>query len=154
MIKIILETRISQGRKIKSLNRDEFDCLIKALERLCGYTPIGNESLLLLPKINAKIENGKNKEDTYLIGDHIILSKTEAIEWIMSHRLDAIIVQEHKGTTHLRSRPGHCIWNLIVHESVLPPSIGGEIDPLVRTIGKNKPGQCIWAFINGNWGQA
>lgn len=141
-------TKISPDRKIKSLNKAEFDCLIKELENLCGYASLGNESLSLLPKITAKIENGKDKEDTYLIGDNIVVTKKEAIEWILSHRLDGVIVHERSGSTHLRSRPNHCIWNIKAHESILPPS-EGKIDSLVRTIGENKPGQCIWGFING-----
>lgn len=141
-------TKISPDRKIKSLNKAEFDCLIKELENLCGYASLGNESFSLLPKITAKIENGKDKEDTYLIGDNIVVTKKEAIEWILSHRLDGVIVHERSGATHLRSRPNHCIWNIKAHESILPPS-EGKIDSLVRTIGENKPGQCIWGFING-----
>ena len=42
----------------------------------------------------------------------------------------------------------YCIWNIKAHEFALAPS-EGKIDPLVRVIGENKPGQCIWAFING-----
>lgn len=140
--------KISADKKINSLSKSEFDQLIKALEKLCEYEPVGNESLALLPKITAKIENGKNKEDTYLIGDNIILSKQEAVEWIQSHRLDGVIVHERNGAIHLRSRPSHCIWNIKAHEFALAPS-EGKIDPLVRVIGENKPGQCIWAFING-----
>lgn len=33
-------------------------------------------------------EGRKGKEDTYLIGNNVVLSKKEAIEWIQSHRLD------------------------------------------------------------------
>ena len=146
--KLISLTKISSDRKINSLTRSEFDHLIKAIELLCGYESIGNESLALLPKITAKIENGKNKEDAYLIGDNIVLSKQEAIAWIQSHRLDGVIVHERSGAIHLRSRPNHCIWNIKMHEFALAPS-EGKIDPLVRVIGESKPGQCIWAFING-----
>lgn len=140
--------KISADKKINSLSKSEHDQLIRALEKLCGYEPVGNESLALLPKITAKIENGKSKEDTYLIGDNIILSKQEAVEWIQSHRLDAVIVHERNEAIHLRSRPSHCIWNIKAYEFALAPS-EGKIDPLVRVIGENKPGQCIWAFING-----
>jgi len=68
-------SKISPDRKINSLSEAEFEGLIKGLEKLCGYVFIGNECISLLPKINAKIENGKNKEDTYLIGDNQVLSK-------------------------------------------------------------------------------
>lgn len=148
VVQLTFLTKISPDRKINSLNKMEFDHLIKALEKLCGYLSVENESLSLLPKITAKIENGEDKEDTYLIGDSIVLSKKEAIEWIQSHRLDGVIVHERSGAMHLRSRPNHCIWNIKTHESVISPS-EGKIDSLVRVVGKNKPGQCIWAFING-----
>jgi hypothetical protein len=140
--------KISPDKKINSFTKSELDHLIKALEKLCAYEPVGNESLSLLPKITAKIENGKDKEDMYLVGDNIVISKKEAIEWIMSHCLDGVIVHERSGAIHLRSRPSHCIWNIKAYEFALAPS-EGKIDPLVRVIGKNRPGQCIWAFING-----
>lgn len=140
--------KVSPDRKINTLTQLEFDHLIRAIEKLCGYSSTGNESFSPLPKITAKIENGNNKEDTYLIGDHIVLSKNEAIEWILSHRLDGVIVHEHSGATHLRSRPNHCIWNIKTHESVIPTSVG-KIDTLVRAVGVDKPSQCIWGFING-----
>ena len=57
-------------------------------------------------------------------------------------------MHERNGATHLRSRPSHCIWNIKAHESHYHP-LRRKIDPLVRIIGENKPGQCIWAFING-----
>lgn len=66
----------------------------------------------------------------------------------MSHRLDGVIVHERNGNTHLRSRPNHCIKKIKVHESALF-SADGNIDTLVRVVGENKPGQCIWGFING-----
>jgi len=148
VLQLTAATKISPDRKIKSLNKGEFDCLIKALEKLCGYEPVGNESLSLLPKITAKIENGKDKEDTYLVGDNIVILKKEVVEWILSHRLDGVVVHERNGAIHLRSRPNHCIWNIKTHEFALAPS-EGKIDSLVRVIGEDKPGQCIWAFING-----
>lgn len=148
VLKLASFSKISPDRKINSLSKTEFDGLVKGLEKFCGYIFIGNECLSLLPKINAKIENGKNKEDSYLIGDNHVLSKNEAIEWIQSHRLDGVIVNEHNGATHLRSRPNHCIWNIKTHESILPPS-EGKIDSLVRVVGEYKSGQCVWGFING-----
>jgi hypothetical protein len=141
-------TKIDPDTKIKSLNKQEFDRLLVSIEKLCGYSSKGNESFNLLPKIIAKIENDKNMEDTYLIGENIVLSKKEAIEWIQEHRLDGVIVHEQNGSMHLRSRPNHCIWNIKMHEAVLPPS-QGKIDALIRTVGEKKPGQCIWGFING-----
>lgn len=139
---------IPQEIKVKSLNKHEFDRLIIAIEKLCDYTSTDNENFSLLPKITAKIENGENLENTYLIGDSVVLSKEEAIKWILSHRLDAVIVHEKNGAIHLRSRPNHCIWNIKMDEAILAP-LEGQIDTLIRTVGKEKEGQCIWAFVNG-----
>jgi hypothetical protein len=70
--------------KLKNLNNKEFDHLLLVIEKLCGYTKVGNETFSLLPKIIARIENGKNLEDTYLVGDRVVLSKQEAIEYLLS----------------------------------------------------------------------
>ncbi len=140
--------KVSPESKIKSLNKLEFDRLVMAIEKLCDYTSTDNESLSILPKITAKIENGEGQENTYLIGDSIVLSKEEAINWILSHRLDAVIVHGKNETVYLRSRPSHCIWNIKMHEAMLPP-LEGQIDTLIRTFGKETEHQCIWAFING-----
>lgn len=70
------------------------------------------------------------------------------MEWVKTNRLDAVIVHHKNGSEHLRSRPSHCIWNVQIPEEAIPPS-QGAIETLVRTVGKKKPGQCIWGFING-----
>ena len=138
---------ISPGRKIKDLNQEEIGLLLRGIEKLCGYIPIGNETFSLLPKIAGKIENN-NEEATYLIDGNIVLSKNEAISWIQSHRLDGVIVHERDGATHLRSRPNHVIQHLKI-QATEPQSSEGNINSLVRTVGTYKPGQCIWSFING-----
>jgi hypothetical protein len=65
--------------------------------------------------------------------------------FILTH---AVIVHGKNGAIHLRSRPNHCIWNIKMHEAMLPP-LEGQIDTLIRTMGKEAEHQCIWAFING-----
>lgn len=141
-------TAISPDRKIKTLTKTEFEGLLKAIEKLCGFELIGNEESCVLPKITAKIENGTGREDTYLIGADLVLSKKEAMEWIISNRLDAVIVHQKNGTQHLRSRPAHCIWDVQIREEAISP-FQGEIETLVRVVGEKKPNQCIWGFING-----
>lgn len=143
-------TKISPDTKIKFLNKQEFDHLIIGIEKLCGYAYTGNETLSLLPKIIAKIENIKNREDTYLIEDHIILSKAEAVEWISSHRLDGVIVHQKDKGFHLRSRPSYSMRHIRIPQEALPP-FQGQIDTLVRIVGEKKENQCIWGFINGVW---
>lgn len=141
-------TQISSEIKIKSLSVEGFDRLLRGIEKLCGYTVADNQTFLRLPKIIAKIENGKDKEDTYVIEDNTVLSKEETIKHITSHLLDAVIVHMSNGTLHIRSRPHHCIENIKINEDLLLPS-SGHIDTLVRTVGEAKDGQYIWGFING-----
>ena len=134
-------------KKLKSFTNIEFQKLLKVIEQSCGYELFGNEETCVLPKITAKIENG-DAEETYLIGTDLVLPKKEAIVWVKANRLDAIIVRHKNGSEHLRSRPSHCIWSVQIPEEVIPPTLG-EIETLVRAVGKKKSGQCIWGFING-----
>lgn len=105
-------TAIPLVKKINTLTKIEFEKLLKTIEKLCSFELIGNEESFILPKITAKIENCVDKEDTYLIGMDVVLSKKEAMEWIKTSRLDAVIVHQKNGSLHLRSRPAHCIWNI------------------------------------------
>lgn len=139
---------ISPEIRIKKLKLQELERFLISIEKLCGYVLIGNEMFSLLPKVVAKIENGKDKENSYIIGDNTVLSQREAVDWVQSHRLDAVIVHERSGAVHLRSRPKHCIWTISTHKPFLfPPET--KIDTLVRVTGMYKTGQCTWAFING-----
>lgn len=131
-----------------SLKTEEFERLARGIEKLCGFSVTGDEKLLLLPRIIAKIEGPNDEADRYLIGDNIVLTAPEAHDWVLSHRLDAIIVRQRNGATHLRSRPHHRIWNTRVSEEVLVP-FEGQIDTLIRTAGRHQPPQCLWGFING-----
>jgi len=138
---------VSIDKKLKSFTDIEFQKLLKAIEKSCGYELIGTEEACVLPRITAKIENDA-QEDTYLIGTDLVLSKKEAMEWVKANRLDAVIVHQKSGSQHLRSRPAHCIWNIQIPEEAISPT-QGEIETLIRTVGKKKLGQCIWGFING-----
>lgn len=137
-------TGIALQMKVKMLSKQEFSQLLFGIQKLC-YGVQGDESFCLLPKIIGKIENG-DLENTYLIGGNVVLTKKEALEWAVSNRLDAVIVHQYDGGIHLRSRPDHCIQN--VH---LPTARFFEENaaPLLRVVGAQKKGQCIWAFING-----
>lgn len=138
-------TDIPPHTKVKTLSKQEFSQLLFGIEKLSGYILKGDEKFYLIPKIIGKIENGA-LENTYLIGGNVVLSKKEALEWAETNRLDAVIVHQYDGGVHLRSRPDHCIQN--VH---LPTARFFEENtaPLLRVIGTQKKGQCIWAFING-----
>ncbi len=133
--------------KLKDLIQTEFETLLTAIEKLCGFLRIGNEEFLLLPKIAARIEC-PDKEDLYLIGKDLTLTQKEAINWIAAHRLDGVIVHHSNGDIHLRSRPRYRMQTLkLTWEQHCETA--GEIETLARALGEKIPGQCIWGFING-----
>jgi hypothetical protein len=144
---LALAARVDPKTKLKDLTPVEFEALQHSIEKLCGFTRIGNEEFLLLPKIVGKIEC-PGKEDLFLVGQSITLTQDEAVEWINSQRLDAVVVHHPNGTIHLRSRPGYHMQTLrLTWEQHCETA--GEIPNLARVIGKKKVGQCIWGFING-----
>lgn len=144
---LTIDTEIPAKSKVKDLSKDQLDKLLIAIEKMCGFAKIGNEIFELLPKIAAKIEC-PNKEDLYLIGNHTTLTKHEAISWIESHRLDAVVVFHSNGDVHLRSRPRYQMQNLkLTWEQ--HNELACEVETLARAVGEKAPKQCIWGFING-----
>lgn len=143
-------TEIPIDSRIDALGQKDFNRLVWAIEKLCEYSLIGNESFLLLPKIIAKIHNDSNQDPSYLIEDNSLISKQTAIEHVLSHQLDAVLVHEANGKIHLRSRPRHTTQqkNIYVNKAEWPSS-EGKIETLVRSVGSKRKGQCIWGFING-----
>ncbi len=136
-------------KKVSLFSTEEFHRLIIGIEKSCGYFPIGNEKFNILPKIHARLED-KNRKDLYLIGNYVLLSKDESVDWILTHRLDGVIVHHDSEHIHVRSRPSYSMWNIRMSEEVMP-SLAGEIDTIVRMVGEKKKSQCIWGFINGVW---
>lgn len=138
---------VFETTKVKDLTQAKFESLVHSIEKFCGFIRLGNEEFLLLPKIAAKIEC-PGKEDLYLIGKDLTLTHQEAIHWVNSHRLDAVIVHHPSGNTHLRSRPHYHMQTLrLTWEQHCETA--GKIDTLARIIGEKVEGQCIWGFING-----
>ena len=103
-----------------------------------------NEDFFLLPKIAAKIEC-PDKEDLYLIGKDLTLTHQEAVNWVNSHRLDAVIVHRPNGSTHLRSRPRYHMQTLRLKWGQ-HCDVAEEIDTIARVVGKKISGQCILGF--------
>ena len=133
--------------KVKDLIQNEFEFLASSIEKLCGFTRIGNEEFLLLPKIAAKIEC-PGKEDLYLVGKDLTLTLRETMNWIDSNRLDAVVVHRPNGKTLLRSRPHYHMQTLkLIWEQHC--DVAGELEILARAVGEKVEGQCIWGFING-----
>lgn len=143
---LAVSSKIPPKTKLKDLAQPEFDALLSSIEKLCGSSQVGNEEFYLLPKIAAKIEC-PDKEDLYLIGKDITLTQEEAIKWIISHRLDAVIVR-HLNGTYLRSRPRYHMQTLkLTWEQHCETA--GELDILARMVGEKSLDQCTWGFING-----
>lgn len=140
---------VSSEKKISAFSAEEFHRLILAIEKNCGYLPTGNEKFNILPKIHAHLED-KNHKDLYLIGNHVLLSKEEAVDWILTHRLDGVIVNHDNDHVHIRSRPSYSMWNIHMSAEIMP-ALEGEIDTIVRIVGEKRDNQCIWGFINGVW---
>jgi hypothetical protein len=142
--KLVAFSGIASKRKIKTLNKEELAKLLFSIEKLCGYSILGDEKHEILPKIVGKIEYPVKGQEAFLIENYVILAKEEAIEWVKSLKLDAIVVHGANGLIYLRSRPSHCFQHILQANY-----LHKEIPSVVRTIGKKKEGQCIWGFING-----
>lgn len=147
---LVKAIEVPSTRKVGSLSQKEFQNLQNAICKLCGYICIGDEHFTLLPKISAKIEDSITNQEFYLILDNTLLSKKEAIEWVLSHRLDAVIVHDKNDDkhVHLRSRPYHCMQHIRLNERNFN-LLEGQFETIYRSVGQKKMGQCIWAFING-----
>jgi hypothetical protein len=140
-------TGIVPGVDIRSLSSPDLSCLLMGIEKICKYGPTGQEQFFLLPKIEAKLANSDGSE-VYLLEGGTVLSKQEAMQRVLLHQLDAVIVHLSNGTVYLRSRPNYCMKHISIHApdaSVLPD----DIALLVRTVGAYRKGQCIWGFFGG-----
>lgn len=115
---------------------------------ICRYKTVGDECFSLLPKISGKIERNSGQEDSYLIGNDLILSKKEVIDWILTNRLDGVLVHQQDGSVYIRSRPSHCMQSIHISPAALSTS-GDQIPTLIRSVGTYKPHQTVWGFING-----
>lgn len=147
--RLIFLTSVPLEKKVSAFSAEEFHQLIVGIEKTCSYHLIGNEKFNILPKIHARLEDKDHKE-LYLIGNYILLSKEEAIDWILTHRLDGVIVHHDSEHTHIRSRPSYSMLNIHMSAAVMP-SLEGEIDTILRSVGEKRENQCIWGFINGVW---
>ena len=136
-------------KKISLFSAEELHQLIVGIEKTCGYLPVGNEKFHILPKIHARLED-KNHKELYLIGNQVLLTKEEAVDWILTHRLDGVIVHYDNEQIHIRSRPSYSMWHIRMSAEDTPP-LEGEIDTILRIVGEKKENQCTWGFINGVW---
>jgi len=83
----------------------------------------------------------------YRYDDDIVLTKSQAIKWVETHKLDAVIVHKSNGEIYLRSRPGHHFDQIRFPQKDYGTE--KEFKDAVKEVGEIKEGQCIWGFING-----
>jgi hypothetical protein len=97
-------TGIPSKAKPRSLSSTDFENLFNAIQKLAGFSPENEHAFLLLPKITSKFHSKDHKIELYLVGYEIILNRQEAIQWIETHQLDAVIVHKNNvdSTTKMR----------------------------------------------------
>jgi len=119
---------------------------VKTLTQFCA-----NVCYVRVPKVAVRLVSKDGSVEFYVSSNDDFLTKEEAIDWSLSHKLDAVIVHDADGNILLRSRPRNHRNKIIFFESKsnLPQSFAYE--DAVRETGKYRPGQCIWGFINGIW---
>ncbi|MFZ0566049.1 MAG: DUF3892 domain-containing protein [Chlamydiales bacterium] len=131
----------------RSLSAKDFDKLLKTIQKLAGFSPENEHQVSLLPKITARFYSAKRKVEFYLAGYEDLLTKSQAIKWIETHKLDAVIVHKSKGEVYLRSRPGHHFDQIRLSQKDY--GIEKEFKDAVKEVGEIREGQCIWGFVNG-----
>lgn len=139
-------SKISPTTKLKDLTSNEIEILLSSIEKVCGFSRTGSEEFHLLPKIAAKIER-PGKEDLYLVGIDVTLTQEEAISWIVSQKLDAVVVH-HANGTYLRSRPHYHMQTLKLTWDQ-QGQLTRDLEVLARMVGQRGKEQCTWGFING-----
>lgn len=99
-------TGFNPTTKPRSLSSKDFEKLLKAIQQLAGFSPENEHQFLPLPKITARYYSSNRKVEYYLAGYEHLLTKQQAIDWVETHRLDAVreIGQVHEG---------QCIWGFI-----------------------------------------
>lgn len=131
----------------RSLSVKDFDKLLKAIQKLAGFSPENEHQVALLPKITARFYSIKRKVEFYLAGYEDLLTKSQAIKRVEAHKLDAVIVHKSNGEIYLRSRPGHHFDQIRVSQKDYGTE--KEFKDAVKEVGEINEGQCIWGFING-----
>lgn len=133
--------------KPNALASEDFEKLLRAIQSLAGFSLQNEQQIALLPKITARFYSIKNKVEFYLSGYEDLLTRSQAVKWVETHKLDAVIVHKSNGEVYLRSRPGHHLDQIRFSQKDYGAEIGFK--DAVKEVGEKKEGQCIWGFING-----
>ena len=98
-------TKLDLDRKLKSLNSEEFQRVLDAIQRIEGWTP-GEEEVIEPAKILAVRRNKKGVITSYQVQGHGWLSKSELITLIESGGgVDAVVVRSAGRKPFIRMRP-------------------------------------------------
>lgn len=145
--KLCADTSLQPKAKPRMLSGQDFERLLKAIQKLIGFAKEHRGECYLLPKITSRFCSRDRKVEYYLVGHENLLTQKEALKWVETHRLDAVIVHKKNGTIHLRSRPGHHFNQIYLTDEEYGQE--KEFEDAIRDIGKKQPGQCIWGYVNG-----
>jgi hypothetical protein len=140
-------TKLSPKIKPRNLSASNLDLLLSAMYQLAGFTKKNEGEFYPLPKITARLYSRQRSIEFYLAGYNHLLTKHQALEWVITHKLDAVIVHKSNGDVYLRSRPGHHLDK--IHIAQKDYGAEKEFKDAVKEVGKFKERQCIWGFING-----
>ncbi len=98
-------TNLKLERKLKSLNPDEFQKVIDAIQRVEGWTQ-GSERVIEPAKITMVRRNKKGVIVSYLIDGKKWISKPQLIALIEKNGgVDAVVVYSSRGDPFIRMRP-------------------------------------------------
>ncbi len=145
--KLCAATSLQQKTKPRTLSGQDFERLLKAIQKLLGFGSDHRGEFYLLPKITSRFCSRDRNVEYYLVGHENLLMPKEALKWVETHRLDAVIVHKKNGTIYLRSRPGHHFNQIHLADEEYGQE--NEFEDAIRDIGKKQPGQCIWGYVNG-----
>lgn len=130
---------------LKKISSAEFERILKAVQYLNGFSQEHQGTFTPLPKITARYSS--SNFELYAVGHEELITKEEAVRRIESHELDAVIVQKANGKRYLRSRPGNQLDSIRFEHPQLKKQ--PEFKDVLRDKGRQRPGQCIWGYING-----
>lgn len=131
------------------LSVEEIDRLIGGIKMLTDFSVYARQAFSLTPKIVAQFLSKDHSLEFYISSREDCLRKDEAAAWVLSHRLDAVVVHKTDGSIYLRSRPGHHRNQVRFSETDFSQPF--DYENVLRDTGVYQQGQCIWGYINGIW---
>ncbi|MGA8163970.1 MAG: hypothetical protein WB791_02970 [Waddliaceae bacterium] len=147
LVKLCDLSSVDADSKPSNLTKKQFGILLWAIKKLANFSSQGNENFFVLPKIISRFHSKNGDTELYLVGNDQFLTKPEAIRWVETHQLDAVLVHRVDGSIYLRSRPGHHFNKLQFTQKEYGKDI--KFEDIVRETGTKKSRQCVWGYVNG-----